>query len=93
MNVDDLKNRFTYHPVVGDQAERYQKLREACLNLSLLINELAPDSREKSLAITHLEETSMMANAAIARNEQMCPYCQKLYSGTYQDHIMKEPHS
>lgn len=29
----------------------------------------APDSREKSLALTHLEDAVMWANAAIARNE------------------------
>jgi hypothetical protein len=32
-----------------------------------MLNELVPDSREKSLAITHLEEAVMWANAGIAR--------------------------
>ena len=34
-----------------------------------LLNDLCPDSREKSLAMTKLEECVMWANASIARNE------------------------
>jgi hypothetical protein len=65
----DLANRFTHHSPKGDQADRYQKIRSTAHDMALCIDELAPDSREKSLAVTHLEETVMWANAAIARNE------------------------
>jgi hypothetical protein len=44
-------------------------IRDLGRQLAAGINEKCPDSREKSLAITHLEETVMWANAAIARNE------------------------
>jgi len=37
--------------------------------LAAYINENCPDSREKSLAFTKLEEAVMWANASIARNE------------------------
>lgn len=67
--IQDLKNRFTYHAPKNDQPARYQQIRESALALAELINELCPDSREKSLAITSLEETTMWANASIARNE------------------------
>jgi len=67
MDTQDLTNRFTYHPPTGDQPEKYVKIRDAALAFALLINELAPDSREKSLAITNLEESVMWANAAISR--------------------------
>ena len=40
---------------------------ELGLDLAHVLNELVPDSREKSLAITHLEEVMMWSNAAIAR--------------------------
>ncbi|HLM89247.1 MAG TPA: hypothetical protein VK284_09495 [Streptosporangiaceae bacterium] len=69
MDVADLANRFTYHAPKDGQAERYQWIRKEAHQLATLINELAPDSREKSLAITHLEDAVMWANAAIARNE------------------------
>lgn len=61
---------FTYHPPGGTQTLRYQEVRNAALNLSELLNQLCPPSRELSLAQTKLEETVMWANAAIARNEE-----------------------
>jgi hypothetical protein len=69
MDAADLSNRFTHHPPKGDQAVRYSEIRRAALDLATMINDVVPDSREKSLAITHLEDTVMWANAAIARNE------------------------
>lgn len=65
----DLNNIFTYHPPKGDQVERYHQLREKAKELALMIEEKVPESREKSLAHTKLEESVMWANAAIARNE------------------------
>jgi hypothetical protein len=35
-----------------------------------MILDLTPESREQSLAITHLEQATMWANAAIARREE-----------------------
>lgn len=67
--MDDLNNRFTYHPPKGDQAVRYSEIRREAHSLARVIDDMAPDSREKSLAITHLENAVMWANAAIARNE------------------------
>lgn len=65
----DLKHRFSYHPPKDDQAVRYDEIRRHAHWLADRINVIAPDSREKSLAVTHLEEAVMWANAAIARNE------------------------
>lgn len=67
--MDDLEKRFTFHPAKNDQPLRYTQIRYEALDLAKLIDDLAPDSREKSLAITHLEDAVMWANAAIARNE------------------------
>jgi hypothetical protein len=70
MDAVDLAGRFTYHPPKNhEQAEKYVTIRSHAHGLATLINERAADSREKSLAITHLEEAVMWANAAIARNE------------------------
>ena len=67
--MDELKNRFTYHaPKVG-QPEIYEKIRTIGFDFAIEIGALCPDSREKSLAITKLEECVMWANASIARNE------------------------
>lgn len=66
---EELSNRFTYHTPIGNQSKRYEEIRRHALDLAFRLNELCPTSRELSLAITHLEETAMWANAAIARNE------------------------
>lgn len=68
MPVPDLENRFTYHPPKPGQAETYQGLRSMALDFARAIDAACPDSREKSLAITHLEDAVMWANASIARN-------------------------
>ncbi len=68
MTRDDLETRFAFHPATTDERrEAHQAIRDACLDLALKINEAIPDGREKSLAITHLEETMFWGNAAIAR--------------------------
>jgi hypothetical protein len=69
MNSDELASRFTYHAPKGDQPQRYEKLRFNGRNLAEMIDELCPESREKSLAMTSLEQAIMWANASIARNE------------------------
>lgn len=69
MDKSQIEKNFTYQPPKEGQPEKYVALREKAKETALLINELCPDSREKSLAMTKLEETIMWANAAIARNE------------------------
>ena len=70
MKPSDLQNIFTYHKPFGNQGERYEILRANALCMANLINEHCPESREKSLAITKLQECIMFANAAIAINEK-----------------------
>lgn len=63
----EIETRFTYHPPKEGQPEKYTQLRNLAKGLARCIDDTCPDSREKSLAITKLEETVMWANAAIAR--------------------------
>ena len=65
----NIDNNFTYHPPVGTQKPRYEEIREVARQFAWLIERHCPDSREKSLAFTKLEESVMWANASIARNE------------------------
>jgi hypothetical protein len=64
----ELEHRFTYHAPKEGQPEKYEDIRERAKFLAYLISEDCPDCREKSLALTKLEEAVMWANAAIARN-------------------------
>ena len=65
----DIDNVFSYHAPFGDQPQRYVELREKARELAQLIDNHCPDSREKSLAFTKLQESIMFANASIAINE------------------------
>lgn len=67
--MEKINKNFTYHAPKGDQTERYEAIRTKARELAELIEESCPDSREKSLANTKLEEAVMWANASIARNE------------------------
>ena len=68
MKTEDLSNIFTYHSPKGDQPYKYEEIRNLAHSLARLICEYSPDSRERSLSITKLEEAVMWANAGIARN-------------------------
>lgn len=71
MDKADLDRRFAYHPAeTEEKRDAHAKVRGMCGNLAWELNELLPEGREKSLAITHLEETMMWSNAALARQTE-----------------------
>jgi len=65
----EIEKNFTYHRVWGSQPYRYESLRKTAKDLAIAIDAQCPPSRERSLALTKVEEAIMWANAAIARNE------------------------
>lgn len=65
---ESIENAFTYHPPRPGDEELYQAIREKGKELAVLIEIYVPDSREKSLARTNLEQAVMWANAGIARS-------------------------
>lgn len=65
----ELRRRFTYHPPQPGQPERYTLIREEAHELAREICLCCPDGRERSLALTALQEAVMWANAAIACGE------------------------
>lgn len=68
MHDPDIAHRFAFHPATTqEKRDEHTSMRQACHQAAQTINDKAPDSREKSLAITKLEEAMMWANAAIAR--------------------------
>ena len=64
-----LDKDFSYHPPKPDQVPRYVEIRDAAKLFATAILVDCPPSRERSLALTALEESVMWANASIARNE------------------------
>ena len=67
MNPKRLDWDFAYHAPDEDKVSLHASVNDLFLGAAHRVNELVPDSREKSLAITALEEARMWANAAIAR--------------------------
>ena len=66
--VDEtIERNFTYHKPEGDRIGRYEEIRAKAKELAYLIDGLCLPSRERSLAMTKLEEAVMWANASIAR--------------------------
>ena len=68
-----LDKDFTYHPPKADQVPRYNVIRNCAGTFAAVLLENCPPSRERSLALTALEEAVMWANASIARNEKETP--------------------
>lgn len=68
-DLDRIENNFSYHAPKENQPERYEEIRKMAKDFAKLLLQCCPSSRERSLAMTHLEECVMEANASIARNE------------------------
>ena len=67
MNQTDIEHIFSFHPPKDQEiAQLHDSVRrEVKLTASFFMAEL-PDSAEKTLAIRHLQQAMMYANAAIA---------------------------
>lgn len=65
--MTEIRVRFTYHPPSADQIPVYEALRKWALSYAQLIIENVPNCRERSLALTKLEECVMHANSGVAR--------------------------
>ncbi|WP_255290157.1 Acb2/Tad1 domain-containing protein [Bacillus cereus] len=53
---EQIKKNFTYHSPKEGQTEKFVDIRNEDLHFANLIDRLCPNSREKSLASTKLEE-------------------------------------
>lgn len=68
MNLPDIEHRFAYHPPRDEETKNlHEGVRAVCGAAARDFEEGLPAGREKSLAITKLEEAMFWANAAIAR--------------------------
>ena len=67
MDEKEMETRFTYHSPKGNQPQKYETIRNEARRFATIVDSLCPESREKSLAMTQIEDAVMWANAAIAR--------------------------
>lgn len=64
---EELNKIFKYTAPTAEHRTKFEQLTEVWKIVADTINELCPESREKSLAITKLDECRFFANAAIVR--------------------------
>lgn len=69
MDSHEITNRFFYKKPTPEEVLIHEELSISFGNLALLCNRLIPDSREKALVITKLEEAKFFASAAVARRD------------------------
>jgi len=68
---DRIAHDFGYHaPTTPEIAKRHEDIRAQCRQLAQWLAEKLPAGRERSLALTKVEEAGHWANAAIARTQQ-----------------------
>ena len=68
--VDEV---FSYHAPSVEQIPKYERLRHEARLFARTLLELCPPSRELSMALSHLQEGVMCANASIALNPMPVP--------------------
>ena len=70
MSIEDINNRFDYHkPDPEVKGPWHQDARDNAKKMAIWIENNVPEGREKSLALTGLEQVMFWCNAAIARHD------------------------
>ncbi len=64
-----MNKTYAYHQPSQEGLDKIRKIREAYSDLHSLIESLAPNSREKSVAFTELETSAMWAIKAVVCND------------------------
>lgn len=65
---EELRHRAAYHaPKTAETVQAHETVRANIVGLTLDWNALLPEGREKSMALTFLDQAMWAANAAIAR--------------------------
>jgi hypothetical protein len=68
--IDDITHRFTNHPPENPAvSEALDSTTRWMIELGEFILRTVPPGRERALALTNLEQTSMWMKAGIARNQ------------------------
>ncbi len=66
----ELLNRFVHHPPkYEDTAKKHEEIRALLSAVANDFDQMLPESREKAITMTKLEEAMFWANAAVARNQ------------------------
>lgn len=67
---DDLEKLFTYQAPSASDMAKFEAIARACESAARVIVEHAPPCADRTLAIQHIVDARMRANAAIALDGQ-----------------------
>lgn len=68
MAMEDVTSRFKIIDMTDGKKRAFEQIQEEVLNLADITDIYCPDSREKSLALTKLQEFMFWVNACISHN-------------------------
>jgi len=74
IGFEEINRRMGYHPATADTIPQFERNRHEAISLADMWDQWLPDGREKSLALTALQEALMWANAAVACQTQAEPF-------------------
>ena len=66
MTEAEILETFRYHSPNPGNVKRHESIREHMAATTVYVAACIPDSRERSLYITLMQQAQMMANAAVA---------------------------
>lgn len=64
---EQIYNTFNFHKPTPEAVQSMANIRRTCRGLAYQIDTDCPESREKSVALTKLQEVMMFANSAIVQ--------------------------
>lgn len=65
---EEIDRRFGYHRATDETIEKHRHIRAMFIEVANSLNANLPEGREKSLALTALQEAAMWSNASVACN-------------------------
>ena len=73
LTPEEVRERLTYHHAPSqDGLRRHAILSDAAIQFMQVVDAICPTGRQKSLALTAIEEAKMRASAAVAQNAETC---------------------
>ena len=66
MTPEKIRDTFRYHSPNPASQKKHEDIRAIITDTVLQVAHLIPESRERSLFITKMQEAQMLANAAVA---------------------------
>ncbi|HEX8321612.1 DUF7681 family protein [Longimicrobium sp.] len=66
LGIQEIVRRMGFHPATVTTIPIFEENRHQAIEFALYLDETLPDGRDKSLALTALQECLMWANAAVA---------------------------